>query len=82
MDEDEDEEDGLMYASAPMILDEKGVVYYITKYEGQCTIMEVNPKNDEIHDIIFEIKSDLCLGFSYANGYFYFMDDFKVINQL
>ena len=63
------------YGSTPMIQDEKGVIYYITTYEGQCTIMEINPKNDEIHENIFEIKSDECNGFSYHNGYFYFMDD-------
>jgi hypothetical protein len=29
-----------------MIQDDQGVIYYITKYEGQCTIMEINPRDD------------------------------------
>jgi len=44
--------------------------------------MEINPKNDEIHENIFEIKSNFCQGFSYDKGYFYFMDEFKVVNKL
>jgi len=65
-----------------MILDDKGVIYYLTKYEGQVTINEINPKSDKIHDNICEIKSDACLGFSYDNGCFYFMDDFKTVIKL
>jgi hypothetical protein len=42
--------------------------------------MEINPKNDENPEIIFEIKSNFCNGFCYDNGFFYFMDDFKVVN--
>jgi len=65
-----------------MIQDEKGVVYYMTKYEGQVTIHEINPKSDDVHENIFEIKSNFCLGFSYENGNFYFMDEYKVIYML
>ena len=59
--------------------DDEGVIYYLTKYEGQVSINEINPRNDEIHETIFEIKSDFCFGFSYYDGYFYFMDDHKII---
>jgi hypothetical protein len=77
---DEEEEPDFAYAAAPIIQDEKGVIYYLTKYEGQVSIMEINPKSDEIHENIFEIKSDFCLGFCYNNGYFYLMDTHKVVN--
>jgi uncharacterized protein YrrD len=65
-----------------MIQDNKGVIYYLTKYEGQVMINEINPKSDKIHENIFEIKSDFCLGFSFNNNKFYFMDDFKTVNKL
>ena len=45
-------------------------------------INEINPKSDKIHENIFEIKSDYCLGFSFNNNKFYFMDDFKTVNKL
>ena len=58
------------------------MLYYLTKNEGQIFIMEINPKSDDIHENVFEFKSDFCLGFSYNEGYFYVMDDFKLITQL
>ena len=62
-------------------------MYYITMYDGQCIIKEINPKQDTIHIPIYEIKSEGCLGFSIGHNVesqesFYFMDDHKVVNKL
>ena len=70
-----------------MIQDIHGHIYYVTMYDGQCTIWEINPKADASHIPIYEIKSEECLGFSMGHNVdtlesFYFMDDNKVVNKL
>ena len=65
-----------------MTQDEKGVIYYMTMDDGLVMVNEINPKNDIIPENIFEIKSDVCLGFSYHKENFYFMNDLKEITKL
>lgn len=70
-----------------MILDQHGHIYYITRYDGQCIINEINPKQDTFHIQIYELKSEECLGFNVGHRVetkdsFFFMDNHKVINKL
>ena len=65
-----------------MIQDENGHIYYVTIYDGQCAIKEINPSEDSTHTAIYELQSDACLGLSYSMGYFYLMDNTKKVNQL
>ena len=72
-----------IYASVPIIQDNRGVIYFITKSEGICTIHEINPKIDETNFAIFEFKSNYVFGFCVTNNdVFYYMDDDKIIYKL
>jgi len=70
------------------MLGNRGFIFYVTSYDGSCSIKEINPKNDSEnnHRNIFEIKSEKCFGFGIAykgnDQFFYFMDDQKIINKL
>jgi hypothetical protein len=45
--------------------DIKSFIYYVVKVNGQCRIMEVNPRVSALsnHTAIFEIKCENCMGF-------------------
>ena len=45
-------------------------------------VKEVNPKDDENTRVVFEIKSEYCLGFTISGDAFYLIDDNKVVNKL
>ena len=57
-------------------------MYYITAYEGQCKIKEINPKDDSKHLTVFESKSMYCTLFKKVDEFFYLMDDQKNIYKL
>lgn len=64
--EDEDEEEdkiALKHEAVPMIMNNKGVIFYVVSYEGTCMIKQIVPKNDVEHRDVMHIKSDKCLGF-------------------
>jgi hypothetical protein len=73
-------------AAVPIIMNHRGIIFFINQFDGNCFIKEIRPQNDEKqnHLNIYEIKSEYCLGFGVSDDSktFYFMDDFKVINQL
>jgi hypothetical protein len=53
-----------------MQLDEKNFLYYVSRAGSLCKIMEINPKKSSMryHQCIFELKADMCLGFSVARN--------------
>jgi predicted nucleotidyltransferase len=54
-----------------MILDpNKGNIFYVKYVDGICQIKEIIPRRSEFKDhlTIFEIKADLCLGFSISDN--------------
>jgi hypothetical protein len=59
-------------------------MYYITSYDGQCFVKEINPKSDEVSDhlTVYEIKSEKCKGFSCSGKDFYFLDAINTITKL
>ena len=65
-----------------MLLTNSGMIFYVTLFDGMCTIREINPHNDHDHLSVYEIKSSRCLAFSAIDEYLYFMDDSKVVNKL
>jgi hypothetical protein len=86
-DQDEDEEitGKFTYEPIRMIINERDFLYYITKKNGKCYIMEGNPRDQYIdhHEAIFTIKADRCLAFSVVGSdHFYFMDETFVVHQL
>jgi hypothetical protein len=69
----------------PMIQDPKDFIYYVKNFNGICQIYEGNPRDpyEKRHQIIFEIKSDDCYGFSMSKkGQFFFMDNHYNIYKL
>jgi len=78
------EEKQLMkYEQVKAIINERGDIYYVTNFEGQCTVWEINSFEIENHaKRIYEIRANECLGFSVHDKYFYFIDDTKTINKL
>ena len=48
-----------------MKMNSKDFIYYITKTNGKCDIMEGNPRDPYLknHKSIFNIKADKCLAF-------------------
>jgi len=59
-------------------------MYYVTSYGGQCFVKEINPKNDELSDhfTVYEIKSEICKGFSCSGKDFFFLDAINIITKL
>ena len=55
-DEDEDDEETEdemsrhVFEKVPVILNKRGLMYYVTSYDGQCYIKEINPKHDDFDD--------------------------------
>lgn len=73
-----------MYLPNPMIQDCHDFIYYITKVNGICRIMEGNPRDPYIknHTAIFETKAEDCYAFTLADNVFYFMDDNHLVYKL
>lgn len=66
-------------------MNNKDFMYYITKKNGMCYIMEGNPRGPylNMHKEIWAIKSDRCLAFSVSYGdLFYFMDESFIVYKL
>lgn len=62
-----------------MILDSRNYLYYVVKHQGQCRVMEINPRDSLIrsHYPIFELKAERCLGLEIKEDYFFIVDDFR-----
>lgn len=43
-----------------MILAKSGKIYYVVSEDDDCFIKEIDPKNDNEHFTVFEIKSPKC----------------------
>ena len=64
-------------------MNDSGNIYYVTNYDGQCAIWEINTAhNDNIPQKVYEQRSSTCNGFCVNGLDFYFIDDAKVINKL
>lgn len=66
----------MRYEPVNALINESGDIYYVTNYDGQCTVWEINsslPDNEPYK--IFEIRSNKCLGFNIFEDSFYFIDE-------
>jgi len=86
-DREEDEEitGKFTYEPLRMVMCERDFIYYITKKNGKCYIMEGNPRDQYIdhHEAIYCIKADRCLAFSVVgSNTFYFMDECHVVHKM
>lgn len=86
VDDDPDDNNGkLTLGRVPMLMNNKDFMYYITKKNGMCYIMEGNPRGPylNMHKEIWSIKSDRCLAFSVTDGdLFFFMDETFIVYKL
>jgi hypothetical protein len=74
-----------MMETIPVIMNSKDFIYYVTKKNGMCDIMEGNPRDQYIvnHVSIYSIKAEKCLAFSVEEGdKFYFMDESHVVYKM
>ena len=58
-------------------MDSYGHMYYVTVHDGQSQIMEINPKHDQTHMMIYEMKSEKPIGFSIDKDHFFLLDQKK-----
>ena len=64
-------------------ISERGDIYYVTSFDGQCTIWEINTQlTDNVPQKIFEQRTNRCLGFYVYKKNFYLIDEKKVVNKL
>jgi hypothetical protein len=66
-------------------MNERDFIYYITKKNGKCYIMEGNPRDPQIdhHEAIYCIKAERCLAFAVeGSDEFYFMDECHAVHKL
>ena len=71
--------------AVPVIMNGKDFMYYVTKKNGMCDIMEGNPRDQYIknHVCLYSIKANKCLAFSIEEGdVFYFMDESHVVYKM
>lgn len=52
-----------VYQAVKMILAKSGKIYYVMSEDDDCFIMEIDPKHDNEHTKVFEIKSSYCCVF-------------------
>ena len=50
-----DDDKNQVHEQVQMLLSSYGSIYYVTSYEGQCTIKEIDPENDIEHHSALEI---------------------------
>lgn len=83
MDELDEEKRNLRFEPVKAIVNDRGDIYYVTNYEGQLTVWEIDSRTVEnIPQKIYEIRANKCLGFSVNHNDFYLIDDTKTINKL
>ena len=85
MEDDEDVTGKLSFEQVRLVMNERDFIYYITKKNGKCYIMEGNPRDQYIdkHEAIYQIKAQKCLAFSVeGQDTFYFMDECHVVYKL
>ena len=85
MEDDEDVTGKLSFEQVRLVMNERDYIYYITKKNGKCYIMEGNPRDQYIdkHEAIYQIKAQKCLAFSVeGQDTFYFMDECHVVYKL
>lgn len=73
-----------MLERVPIIMNKKGLMYYVTSYDGQCYVKEINPKNDDFeeHLVVYETKSEKCKGFCSSGKDFFFLDAVNAVTKL
>ena len=84
---DEDTEDEMSrhaFEKVPIVLNKNGKMYYVTSYDGQCYVKEINPKHDDFEDhlVVYETKSEKCNGFGSSGKDFFFLDAVNIITKL
>lgn len=88
---DEEDSDGGALSSpathepVQMILSDRGFLYYVTKRDGKCDIMEGLPRDPYLanHASIFSMKAESCLAFTMEDcGAFFFMDEQYTVHEL
>ena len=66
-------------------MNDRDFMYYVTQKNGQCYIIEGNPRDQYIdnHQVIYQLKAEKCLAFSVEGcDVFYFMDETFVVHKL
>ena len=72
----------MRYEHVPITQNEKGLIYFVTSFDGHCTVKQINPKDDGNELVVFEMKSYRCNGFSCNGKNFYFLDEHNVLIKL
>ena len=88
--DEEDSDEGSLsspatYEPVQMILSERGFLYYVTRRDGKCDIMEGLPRDPYLpqHASIASVKAERCLAFTMEDcDTFYFMDEQHVVHEL
>lgn len=73
------------YDQVQMIQNDSDFIYYVTRLNGMCHIMEGNPREPKMtsHSSIFQIKANKCLAFTVeGDNTFFFMDENFVVLKL
>jgi nitrogenase molybdenum-iron protein alpha/beta subunit len=68
-----------------MIMNDRDFIYYVTKLNGICQIIEANPRDPYIdkHETIMEIQAEKCLALTTdSSDNFYFMDENFIVYML
>lgn len=83
-DGDSADDDIPLLENVTMIQDKRNFLYYVVRSQGQCKVMEINPRDSLIrnHYAIFELKAERCYGLETKDDKFFIVDDFKQIQQL
>jgi len=55
----------MRYEPVQAIINERGDIYYVTNYDGQCAIWEINTfMADNMPHKIYEQRTSRCFGFN------------------
>jgi hypothetical protein len=83
-DADSVDDDVAKLENITMIQDLKNFLYYVVKVQGECRIMEINPRDSLLrsHYSIFVMKAERCLGLEYKGNNFFIVDEFRTIHML
>ena len=81
-DADSDDDETPVIENVLMLYDFKNYAYYITKSQGVCSIVEINPRESQLrnHKVIATFHAEHCLAFDTDGHNFYAMDETRSIH--
>ena len=65
-----------------MVIGSNGRIYYVTSFDNDVLIKEIQPGNEQVHRQVFRKRAESCFGFSQRGDYFYFQCGDDIIWQL